>query len=337
MEALILRDNYTDLSTIRRRPFKVRADFKTNEKERELTGLELHFKPITMDSMEEIKPFLDLYKSRTTDFSFGGILMWVDYFHYEYDIFEDTLFIKGRMEDEVEKIAFSHPIGKMKLADSKNLLEAYCRLHNEPLEFSAVPEIYVEDYKNLNPVSVKELEDWADYIYDANDLATLKGKRFSKKRNHVNQFENLYPGWSLNPITPENVDKCLEFMKKFELEGDDTFMAKEERALTCELLEKMRRANSDMFGAILDNGEDMCAFTIGDIVGDTLFIHVEKALREFPGSYEMINKAFAEYMLEKHPEISFINREDDAGDEGLRKAKESYRPVDKLRKYNIIF
>ena len=93
----------------------------------------------------------------------------------------------------------------------------------------------------------------------------------------------------------------------------------------------------EMHGAILMAEGKPCAVTVGDVKGDTLFVHIEKALREFPGSYEMINKAFAARMLELHPALRYVNREDDAGDEGLRQAKESYHPVDILKKYNVIF
>lgn len=80
-----------------------------------------------------------------------------------------------------------------------------------------------------------------------------------------------------------------------------------------------------------------CAFTIGDVKGDTLFIHIEKALREYNGSYEIINQQFAKAMCDKYPEIKYVNREDDAGDIGLRMAKESYHPLEILRKYNVTF
>lgn len=337
MNTILATDRFNEAGSDERNQEELVVDLDTCCGDNEFTGRELDFKPITLEAMDEIRPLLDYCKERTTDFSFGGILMWVDYFHYEYAVFEDTLFIKGRLEDDVRKTAFSHPIGKLSLETSVKLLKAYCRLNNEPLEFSAVPENYVEGYRKMSPRKITELTDWADYLYDATDLATLKGKRFSKKRNHVNQFEGSYPGWTLQKIGKDDIDRCLEFMKRFELEGDSTFMAKEERELTCRMLEHMRSENPNMIGVILDTGSGMCAFTIGDIVGDTLFVHVEKALREYPGSYEMINKAFAEYILLGHPEIEYINREDDAGDEGLRQAKESYRPIDRLKKYNIIF
>ena len=81
----------------------------------------------------------------------------------------------------------------------------------------------------------------------------------------------------------------------------------------------------------------VCAFTIGDVKNDTLFIHVEKATRKTEGSYEMVNAMFARHIVENYPEIRFINREDDAGDMGLRMAKESYHPHSILKKYNILF
>lgn len=301
------------------------------------TGRELVFRPIDRESMNEIWPLLEKDSPQTTDFSYGGILMWVDYFHYEYAIYEDTLFIKGRLEDNVGKVAFSHPVGKLPLSKAVAVLKAYCALSGDPLEFSAVPEKYVDDYRSLSPLFISELESWADYLYDARDLATLKGKRYSKKRNHVNQFESLYPGWSLQIMSRNDIEDCERLLDKLDVSSEESEMAREEMELTHSVLSTMKNGDTRFIGATLHAGDEICAFTIGDIKGDTLFVHIEKALRNYPGSFEMINKAFVEFILTLYPEIEFVNREDDAGDEGLRRAKESYRPIDKLKKYNIIF
>ncbi len=297
----------------------------------------LTFNPVTEESMQIIWPYLLRETGRTTDFSYGGLLMWADYFDYEYAIYKNTLFIKGKAEGNITETAFSIPVGDLPLKDAVEVLKEYCDDRNMPLLFSAVPEYAVENFKKLNPGSIVELPDWADYLYSAKDLATLSGKKFGKKRNHVNQFTSMYPNWELVEMTRENAEEAMEFMNLFDKEGDDTEMAIEERYLSRLLIRMMEEGESNMFGALLKADGKICAYTIADIKGDTLFIHVEKALREFPGSYEMINKAFAEHMLAAHPEIEYINREDDAGDMGLRMAKESYRPIEKLKKYNISF
>ena len=295
------------------------------------------FKKITPQNMQEVWNFLKQEKGRTTDFSYGGVLMWVDFFNYEYAIYRNTLFIKGVVENNIEKPAFSLPVGELPLEESVKVLKEYCKANNIELEFSAVPEYALEEMNKLHPVMVEELSDWGDYLYNAEPLATVAGKKMSKKRNHVHQFEAHYPDWKIEWLTPENAHIATEFMDIFDLEGDSTEMATEERKLSRRLIELMEAGDRNMEGMILFADGKACAYTIGDVKGDTLFVHVEKATRNAIGSYEMINYLFAKAMCEKYPEIRFINREDDSGDIGLRMAKESYHPVEILKKYNITF
>ena len=296
---------------------------------------ELRFQPITHADMEKIFQYLQMEPGRTTDFSYAGILMWVDYFKYEFAIFDDTLFIKGVVENDTDTPAFSLPVGCLPLKESLEKIRSYCRSHNISPVLSAVPEYALEALESAGISSINPLEDWGDYLYDANMLSTLTGKKMSKKRNHVNKFETLYPESRLSPLDATNIDKAIEFMTTIDEEGDDVPMAVEERRMTRKLLEHIKEGDIRLEGAILTVGDQVAAFTIGDVKNDTLFVHVEKASRAFEGSYEKINKDFAALMCARHPEILYINREDDSGDEGLRKAKQSYHPVEILKKYNI--
>lgn len=298
----------------------------------------LDFRKIEHRDMPEIWKYLVSAPGRTTDFSYAGLLMWVDYFHYEFAVFHDTLFIKGRVESDISKTAFSLPVGVLPLDSSVAILKEYCRQNGLQLEFSAVPESELGNFIALTPKSVELLADWSDYLYDADSLATLKGKKYGKKRNHVNQFLYAYPDWTLTPLSAHNAADAIRFMNKIDAEGDTTPMAVEERRLNREMLRLIAEGDDFMKGAILDDGHgEILGFTIGDVKEDTLFVHIEKALRNVPGGFEMLNKAFAEHMMELHPEIKYINREDDSGDPGLRYAKQSYHPVAMLRKFNIIF
>lgn len=287
--------------------------------------------------MQEVWRFLSKEPGRTTDFSYGGILMWVDYFNYEYTIYQDTLFIKGVVENNLAKPAFSLPVGNLPLKESVALLKEYCQAHEIDLEFSAVPEYALADMRSLNPVSIEELTDWGDYLYDAEPLATLAGKKMSKKRNHVHQFEGRYPDYKTEALTPDNASLAMSFMDVFDREGDSSDMAAAERALSRYMIERIGAGDPNLEGMLLFADGEVCAYTIGDVKGDTLFVHVEKATRQAVGSYEMINYLFAKAMTEKYQEIRYINREDDAGDIGLKMAKESYHPKEVLKKYNIIF
>ncbi|MDE6511713.1 MAG: hypothetical protein K2L00_06440, partial [Muribaculaceae bacterium] len=126
---------------------------------------ELKFRPITHSDMEKIFHFLQMEPGRTTDFSYAGVLMWVDYFKYEYAILDDTLFIKGVVENDTDTPAFSLPIGKMPLKESLDKIRRYCRSHNISPVLSAVPEYALEDLEAAGISSINPLEDWGDYLY----------------------------------------------------------------------------------------------------------------------------------------------------------------------------
>lgn len=323
--------NYEGFIEALRKSDAVRARMRTRAAENET----LKFQPITHADMEKIFQYLQMEQGRTTDFSYAGILMWIDYFKYEYAISDDTLFIKGVVENDTDTPAFSLPVGKLPLKESLDKIRRYCRAEGIPPVLSAVPEYALEELEEDGISSINPLEDWGDYLYDAKMLSTLTGKKMSKKRNHVNKFETLYPESRLEPLDASNIDRAIDFMATVDEEGDDVPMAVEERRMTRKLLDLIKEGDIRLEGAILTVGDKVAAFTIGDVKGDTLFVHVEKASRAFDGSYEKINKDFAALMCARHPEIVYINREDDSGDEGLRRAKQSYHPVEILKKYNI--
>lgn len=297
----------------------------------------LRFHKITARNMPLVWHYMQREKGRTCDFSYGGVLMWVDMFDYEMAICHDTLFIKGRLENDLSLPAFSLPVGSQSLADSVSLLQRYSREQGMPLRFSAIPEYCIAAFSDLCPRHVDPLDDWSDYLYDINSLATLAGKKMAKKRNHVNQYVALCGSDTYEPLTRAALPDLCSFMDSLEAAGAPSAQADEERRLTRKVLDMMNHHDMPMQGGLLRADGRVVAFTIGDVKGDTLFVHIEKALRDVPGSYEMINKCFAADMLARYPHLSFVNREDDAGDEGLRKAKLSYHPVEILKKYNVVF
>lgn len=326
--------DYTGFIQALRQAEAKRMRFRTRDNE-EKTAME--FQPITHADMEIIFQYLQMEKGRTTDFSYAGILMWIDYFKYEYAISDNTLFIKGVVENDTDTPAFSLPIGQLPLKDSLQKIREYCLSKNISPVLSAVPEYALDELADAGISSINLLEDWGDYLYDAQMLSTLSGKKMGKKRNHVNKFDILYPESRLELLDASNVDKAIDFMSTIDKEGDEVAMAIEERRMTRKLLDFIKEGDIRLEGAILLVGEKVAAFTIGDVKNDTLFVHVEKASRAFEGSYEKINKEFAALMTARHPEIVYINREDDSGDEGLRRAKQSYHPIEILKKYNIAF
>ena len=297
----------------------------------------LRFTPVASDDIATLTPMLARSASRSCDFTAGGIFMWVGYFGYEKAVYANTLFIRGLSEDSGRRPSFSLPVGALPLAECVELVRDYCRATGaEPL-FSAVPEDRLEELTSLGAASVEELTDWADYVYRAEDLANLTGKAYNKKRNHVNRFVADNPGWSLVPLNAETLPDVIEFFENLDIESEkaDPAMAEFERE---QCLDVLRNYESYPFeGAALRDGNGrIVAFTAGEIVGDTLVLHIEKMDHHVAGAGEAINKFFAARMLAEHPELVYINREDDSGDPGLRYAKESYHPAFKLKKYNVL-
>ena len=176
-----------------------------------------------------------------------------------------------------------------------------------------------------------ENRDYADYIYLRSDLATLKGKKFQAKRNHINRFRNTYPDYEYTPITPDRIQECLDLEAEWckvnncdQQEGTGN----ERRALIYALhnFEAL-----GLTGGILHVNGKIVAFTFGmPINHETFGVHVEKADTNIDGAYAMINNEFANHIPEQY---IYINREEDLGLEGLRKAKLSYQPVTILEKY----
>jgi len=296
---------------------------------------EFRFTPVTVESLPEINKYFRIQKYRTCDFTIGGLFMWASYFKYEYAIFNDTLFIKGVSEINASETAFSIPIGKLRFEESLPILKRYCERNNIKFILSAVPE---EAANSLNSellfTSVK-LDNWADYLYEREALAALSGKIYNKKRNHVNKFHQTYPDYEYLRINGSNIDEVIVFFRYFNSQYEKTNpLFINEAVMTEYILENY--SNFDFVGALIKINGNVAGFTIGEIQNDTAYIHIEKADRNYNGIYEAINMKFANDIGENFPDVKYINREEDVGDEGLRKAKLSYHPVILLNKYNLV-
>ncbi|MCH5247199.1 MAG: DUF2156 domain-containing protein [Muribaculaceae bacterium] len=299
----------------------------------------LHFKRITLEDIPEINRILRQSSSLTCDYSIGGIYMWIDYFRYRYCIYDDTLFIMGVEENHVDRVAFSCPIGKMPLVNAIRLLKDYCKERNIPLRFSAVPADRLVCFSTFNSdCQVEELTDWSDYVYEITSFATLSGKKMSKKRNHVNRFMADHPAALLEPLTADNLNEVIksfnEWCESKEEENGQSTRAEERR----EVLDVLFNLDKLPFeGAILreEKGGKIVGFTLAEPINDTLFVHIEKMDHRVSGAGETLAHLFSSMMSERHPEIVYLNREEDCGDEGLRYAKESWHPAMLLKKYNV--
>lgn len=174
-----------------------------------------------------------------------------------------------------------------------------------------------------------------DYVYDIHDLADLKGRKYQKKRNHIHRFTDAFPNWYTQPLTAENRQAVIEFTAQWyarRQESDPQANFHLEQIALGRALE-----NPDAYGLeglVLMDGERVLAFTMGSFLShDTMDIHFEKAAEDADGAYPTINREFARYLREKYPQLRYLDREDDMGLEGLRKAKLSYSPHHMVEKY----
>lgn len=296
----------------------------------------LHFHRLTFNSLPLVLPYLQQSGSRSCDYTVGGIYMWIDYFKYHYCIYCDTLLIKGVAEDDVKRTAFSLPLGAMPLAESVELLKRYCADEGITLEFSAITEERIDDFRALAPAEITDLSHWSDYIYSAEKLATFAGNKMKRKRNHVNKFLATYPDHRIEPLSRDNLADVSAFFDRLCLEKTDNGMAGYERNQTRRVLHDFVHYEGVFEGIVLYVGSEVAAFAIGEVTGTTLHVHIEKTDHSYDGANEFVAQAMVRYAGTRH-QIDMVNREDDAGDPGLQQSKLSYCPDLMLRKYNVIF
>ena len=167
-----------------------------------------------------------------------------------------------------------------------------------------------------------------DYVYAIDDLAELKGKKYQKKRNHVNRFRTEHPDYRVQPLC----DELLEDVKALVDGWYESRLAQDPAAdflMERRAIEKALR-DYEKLGLetlVLLDGRQVLAVTMGSFLAEnTLDVHFEKAREDVDGAYAAINCEFARYLREKYPQLQFLNREEDMGIPGLRKAKESYLP-----------
>ena len=174
-----------------------------------------------------------------------------------------------------------------------------------------------------------------DYIYSVEALAELKGKKLQRKRNHYNRFRLLHPHCVSAPITDENTTQVVEMLEAWyahKKEQDPTASFHLERTAIMKALK--HRKELGMEGIVLLDKSKVIAMTMASrLSGDTFDVHFEKAADGYDGAYAAINREFAQYLRGKYTELLWLNREDDMGLDGLRKAKLSYCPDRLVEKY----
>ena len=283
----------------------------------------LDFKPLTIEDRAWAHPILYDAGRMGCEYSFANLLFWVT--------------VRGgvaRVGDHIcpmsrygKRRMLFYPVG---VGDPKPALEALredAAAHGETFELRGVTADDREALDRLYPgrFTYTPLRDTFDYIYPIGQLTELAGKKLQAKRNHINRFLADNPDWRTMPLDGQTVPLCREFAERwYEKHDVSRSMQTERRALQL-ALDHFRELEMD--GLVLHDGERVVAFTLGNrITPDVFDVNFEKADADVPGAYPLINREFARTVHEKYPAVKWLNREDDMGLEGLRRAKESYHP-----------
>ena len=282
----------------------------------------MEFSSLTPEKMKELRPLFEGAPSNTCDYTPGGLLIWAAYYQTELCREGDALFL--RIIGEEGEPLYLYPIAK----DQRAALLKLPR----PLKLCAVPEEALPAILEFSPKArITYQEAHSDYLYRAEDLLALQGKKYATQRNHISRFQREYPAWSFQVIGVENRAAVKDFYQKFlALYPPEGAEAEAERDAIFALLESPDLWG--MEGGMLMVEEQPVGFSIGERQGDTLFVHIEKADRAYKGVYQMLTNQYARAFAK---DLQFINREDDMGDEGLRKAKLAYHPCALLKKHLI--
>ena len=290
----------------------------------------LAFQPLELAHQSDYEAYLRKCPEVSSDYGFINLFSWATAFGLEIAWSNSLAWIRQHKPEA----ALWAPVGDWHGADWAAWQADHPGLFRE---FIRVPETLAAIWRQAfgEQIAAVPDRDLFDYIYDAQELTVLKGNKFHKKKNLVNQFKkkNTY---IYVDMTGEVADRAMALQDDWctwRVCESSSQLAAENQAIMKTL------ANWEILKGVIGAGifvDDLIvAYTIGEMLApDTLAIHFEKGCPDYKGSYQAINQLF----LEKQPEtVKWVNREPDMGDDGLRQAKLSYHPVKFLKKYRIRF
>lgn len=287
---------------------------------------EILFKKPELKDRELMQSYFAKAPGRGCERTFTNVFLWARFYKVEFAVVADALVFRTELP---EVPVFSMPVGEPEhVKKAFEELLAYYQEHGQEPKFYNVCQEDFEQIESWFPgqFQVEYDRDSADYIYETEKLAYLTGKKLHSKRNHINKFKRLYPEWSYEKLTDKNVEECFQMALKWRRQnGCDDDEEKNDEMCVC--LNSLRLYKDlHLSGGILRVNGEVAAFSIGEPINPEIFnVHIEKALAEsVEGAYPMINQQF---VLHECMDYKYVNREEDVGEEGLRKAKLSYKPA----------
>jgi len=292
----------------------------------------MEFELISLKHQKEAQKCLCATPYWLSEASFTSLYLWAEVYHTEVAFQDGLLFVRtGHPGDQ----AYLFPVGHGDLKHGLDLIRADAQALGIEPKLIAVTDHMRERLESIvaNQFDYTPMRDHFDYIYDPQELVTLPGKKFHQKRNHVNRFMKEYDGrFSYESITEENLGEVIMFQQKW-LEQNSVGEKAEGVLREGEVLKRLfdHYFTLNPIGGLLRIDGQVVAYSVGSrLCRYTALVQVEKGDINYHGVYQMMNQQF---VLHNFTDALYINREDDAGSEGLRRAKLSYQPKFLLRKY----
>ena len=287
----------------------------------------LNFKKFEKEDIEKVKPFMGGASPVCTK-AIGVEYMWSGYFQTEVAYYEGGAILKDRFFGEE---LFPLPRGE-KREEGVRLIEERVRETGGELCFNSVDDEELAYLFSRYPlVEIKSHRDYSDYLYNAADLAEYKGKKYHGQKNHFNKFTREHPDYVFTPFGESDLPEVFAFLKKHEALAPRSEGEKIEYRCCERLLGAFKEL--DLLTGMIKIGGEIAAISVGEVFGETLIIHIEKALPEFSGIYPTICTLFARRYAS---DLKYINREDDSGDLGLRTSKTQYHPIAMVEKRRAV-
>ena len=289
----------------------------------------LTFECPQFEDRQWVQPLLSAEADPACEYSFASIYLWSRAWPQQIARCGGRLLV--RIQGKLG-LCYLYPAGSGPLAPAVDALAQDAAANGVPLTLVCVTEEQRAALEEACPgrFAFEEDRDGFDYLYDINRLADLPGKKLHAKRNHIRRFDDQFPDWLLEDITPANVPECVELERQWaairqEEAGEDGDSVSEETIALIEALYHMDKLGLE--GALIRADGSPVAFSLGGLITPEVFgVNFEKSFGDIQGAYPAINRELARFVRERHPQVKWLNREDDMGLEGLRKAKLSYFP-----------
>ena len=290
------------------------------------------FRPVMLADRDFIAERLWAYQPLVSEMTFTNLYIWQESYQTQWAVLDDRLLFL--VQDEGAHFYFLPPMGPgPRLELMREAFRWLADTHApERLRIERADARVVEELRGAADFVIEPTREHFDYLYRRETLATLAGRKFSAKRNHINSFMREHT-YIYEPMNAENVQECLRvacmWCEKHRCEDDMSLL--EERDAVFAALKHFEDLR--VVGGVLRVDGLVQAFTIGEMLNaDTFVVHIEKADPDIRGLYPLINQEFVKHSAES---ALWVNREQDMGEPGLRRAKESYYPDHLVEKFRI--